>query len=185
MTTSLRPTIRAQNRTIDGLSIRASASQSGAMRSCHHGRWASLRIRSLVVGTGGAAYPLQLGDPLKEWVEAPDIEKYRRIDGRQVVTVAMSTLERYTPSEAAREDYLASYASERFFQSMAYARTYPTQLAELRELLPTIRTPVQIISGNHDRVVPPVNSQYLHERLPNSKLDIIDAGLPPPKEPAA
>ena len=30
------------------------------------------RLRSLVVGTGGAAFPLQLGGVLKEWVEAPD-----------------------------------------------------------------------------------------------------------------
>jgi len=68
------------------------------------------RLRSLVVGTGGAAYPLQLGGVLKEWVEAPNLEPYRGIDGRQVVTAAMSTPERYRPSDAAREDYLASYA---------------------------------------------------------------------------
>jgi pimeloyl-ACP methyl ester carboxylesterase len=40
------------------------------------------RLRSLVVGTGGAAVPLQLGGVLKEWVEAPSIEPYRKIDGR-------------------------------------------------------------------------------------------------------
>jgi pimeloyl-ACP methyl ester carboxylesterase len=35
---------------------------------------------------------------------------------------------------------------------------------------------VQIIAGRRDPVVPPVNAELLHERLPNSKLDIIDAG---------
>jgi pimeloyl-ACP methyl ester carboxylesterase len=44
------------------------------------------RFRSLVVGTGGAAVPLQLGGVLKEWVEAPSLEPYRKIDGRQIVT---------------------------------------------------------------------------------------------------
>src|SRR6187200_341246 len=39
------------------------------------------RFLSLVVGTGGAAVPLQLGDPLREWVLAPDLERYRRIGG--------------------------------------------------------------------------------------------------------
>jgi pimeloyl-ACP methyl ester carboxylesterase len=134
------------------------------------------RVRSLVVGTGGTAVPLQLGDPLKEWVEAPDLAPYRRIDGREVVKAAMSTLERYTPSDTAREDYLSSYAGERFAESMAYVRKYPAELPVLRDLLPKIQTPVQIISGKRDPVVPPVNAEFLHDRLPKSKLDLIDAG---------
>jgi pimeloyl-ACP methyl ester carboxylesterase len=134
------------------------------------------RFRSLVVGAGATAVPLQLGDPLKEWVEAPDLEPYRRIDGRQVVAAAVATLERYTPTDAAREDYLLSFEGERFAESMRYVRTYPEQLPALRDLLPTIETPVQIIAGRRDPVVPPVNAELLHERLPHSKLDIIDAG---------
>lgn len=128
------------------------------------------------VGTGAAALPLQLGGVLKEWVEAPDLEPYRKIDGREVVKVAMGTLERYRPSDAAREDYLSSYAGERFAESMRYARTYPVELPLLADLPPGIRTPVQIIAGEHDSVVPPVNATYLQERLPNSRLDLIDAG---------
>ena len=31
------------------------------------------RLRSLTIGTGGTAYPLQLGGELKEWVEAPSV----------------------------------------------------------------------------------------------------------------
>jgi pimeloyl-ACP methyl ester carboxylesterase len=47
----------------------------------------------------------------------------------------------------------------------------------LAGLLPGIRTPVQIIQGEHDRVVPPVNGRFLRARLPNSTLHtIIDAG---------
>ena len=59
---------------------------------------------------------------------------------------------------------------------MAYVRTYPTELAALRDLLPGIETPVQIISGRRDTVVPPVNAEFLHARLPKSKLDLLDAG---------
>jgi len=134
------------------------------------------RFRSLVVGTGGTAVPIQLGDPLKEWVEAPSLEPYRKIDGRQIVTVAVGTLERYAPTDAAREDYLASYAGDRFAESMRYVQAYPQELPILRDLLATIETPVQIISGARDRVVPPANAEFLHERLPKSKLDFIDAG---------
>ena len=133
------------------------------------------RLRSLVVGTGGAAVPLQLGGVLKEWVEAPDLAPYRRIDGRQMVTAAIGTLERYTLSEAAREDYLSAYAGERFAELMRYVRAYPRDLPILRDLLPEIRTPVMVISGRNDPIVPPVNAEFLVERLPNSKLALLDA----------
>src|SRR5262249_30171701 len=76
------------------------------------------RFRSLVVGSGGVAVPVQLGDPLREWVFAPDLEPYRRAGGRIVVERAMQTLERYAVSDRAREDYLASYEGDRFAESM-------------------------------------------------------------------
>src|SRR6267142_6536373 len=85
-------------------------------------------------------------------------------------------LERYRPTDSARQDYLASFEGERFAESMRYVRTYPEQLPVLRDLLPTIETPVLIINGARDPVVPPVNAEYLHERLPKSKLEVIDAG---------
>jgi hypothetical protein len=50
----------------------------------------------------------------------------------------------------------------------------------VRDLLTTIEAPRRrdksIINRARDAVVPPVNAEYLHERLPKSKLDIIDAG---------
>lgn len=134
------------------------------------------RLRSLVVGSGGAAVPLQLGEPLKEWVEASDIEPYRNIDGRQIVSAAIAKFERYTPTDTAREDYLSSYEGERFAESMRYVRTYPTQLPDLAGLLPTIQTPVLIIAGSRDHVVPLVNAEFLLEQLPASRLAVIEAG---------
>ncbi len=134
------------------------------------------RFRSLIVGTGGSAVPLQLGDPLREWVLATDLEPYRRIGGREIVQRAIETLERYTLTDAAREDYLGSYEGDRFAQSIRYVQSYPTELEILRDLLPQIQTPVRIIAGRRDTVVPPVNAEYLHERLPHSDLHLLDAG---------
>jgi hypothetical protein len=57
-----------------------------------------------------------------------------------------------------------------------HVRAYPAELPILRDLLPDIQTPVQIIAGARDQAVPSVNAEFLHDRLPNSKLDIIDAG---------
>lgn len=54
--------------------------------------------------------------------------------------------------------------------------SYPTELPLLAKLLPNIETPVQIITGDHDTGVLPVNGDYLHERLPHSKSDKLDAG---------
>jgi pimeloyl-ACP methyl ester carboxylesterase len=134
------------------------------------------RLRSLVVGSGGAAFPLQLAGMLKDWVEAHNLECYRSVDPRQIVAGALTGIERYELPDHVREDYLSSYEGDRFVESMRYVRSYPTELPVLRDLLPEIETPVQIIAGARDPAVPPVNAEFLHERLPNSKLDIVDAG---------
>lgn len=134
------------------------------------------RFRSIVIGSGGAVMPLQLGAPLKEWVEAPDLEPYRRIDGREVVDLAIGTLARYSLSNAAREDYRSGYAGERFAESMRYVREYPRELPMLRDLLPGIRTPVKVIAGRNDMVVPLANAQFLVDRLPHAELTVIDEG---------
>jgi pimeloyl-ACP methyl ester carboxylesterase len=102
------------------------------------------RLRSLVVGSGGAA--------------------------------ALTDIERHELPDHVREDYLSSYEGDRFVESMRYVRTCPTKLPDLRDLLAEIQTPVQIIAGARDTAWPAVNAEFLHERLPKSKLDIVDAG---------
>jgi pimeloyl-ACP methyl ester carboxylesterase len=134
------------------------------------------RLRSLIVGGGPAAFPLQLGGLLKDWVETPDLEGYRRGDPRQIVAGVLTCIERYALLDFIREDYLSSYEGDRFVESMRYVRSYPTELRVLGDLLPQIQTPVQIIAGARDPVVPAVNAEFLDQRLPNSKLNIIDAG---------
>jgi pimeloyl-ACP methyl ester carboxylesterase len=134
------------------------------------------RLRTLVVGSGGSAFPLQLGSVLKDWVEASDLEEYRDVDPREIVGGALASIERYELPDTVREDYLSGYDGDRFVESMRYVRTYPTELAALGDLLAEIQTPVQIIAGAHDTAVPPVNAEFLDERLPKSKLDVIDAG---------
>jgi pimeloyl-ACP methyl ester carboxylesterase len=134
------------------------------------------RLRSLVVGSGGTAVPLQLGGWLKDWVEAPDLDPFRGADPRQIVAGTLTDITRYALPDSVREDYLSSYQGNRFAESMRYVRTYPAELPALAGLLPQVQTPVQIIAGAHDPVVPPVNAEFLHQRLPNSKLDVLDAG---------
>jgi pimeloyl-ACP methyl ester carboxylesterase len=133
------------------------------------------RIASVIVGTGGAAVPIQLGEPLVSWVLDPDLGKYRRMDPRVIVGAAVDTIAGGVPDDI-RADYLACYDGDRFVESMRYVRRYPEELPALAELLPQITTPVTIINGRHDRVVPLANAEFLDARLPTSRLVIVDAG---------
>src|SRR4051794_11703718 len=133
------------------------------------------RIASVIVGTGGAAVSLQLAEPLKSGVLDPYLNKYRRMAPRAIVGAALDTVAGGVPDEI-RADYLDCYDGDRFAESMRYVRRYPDELPELAELLPQIATPVTLINGRHDRVVPLANAEFLDERLPHSRVAIIDAG---------
>ncbi len=133
------------------------------------------RFASVIVGTGGAAIPLQLGEPLLSWVVDPDLDKYRRMDPRAIVDAAVDTIAGGIGDEI-HADYRDCYDGDRFAESMRYVRRYPEELPELAELLPQIATPVTIINGRDDRVVPVANAEFLDDRLPNSRVVIIDAG---------
>jgi pimeloyl-ACP methyl ester carboxylesterase len=134
------------------------------------------RFPSAVVGSGGASFPLEVAGALKQIIEAPDLSAFQALDGRDIVAGALEGIEQHTLPDAVREDYLVSYAGGRFAESAAYVRSYPTDLPVLAERLGEIRTPVQIIAGRRDGLVPPSNAEFLHARLPDSKFDILDTG---------
>jgi pimeloyl-ACP methyl ester carboxylesterase len=134
------------------------------------------RLRSLVVGSGGASFPLELGGILNDWVAAENVEGYRAVDPRQIVSGALSGIERYQLPAFVHGDYLSGYDGDRFVESMRYVRAYPTELPILADMLPQIATPVEIIGGLWDWAVPPSNHRYLNTRLPHSHMDLIDAG---------
>jgi pimeloyl-ACP methyl ester carboxylesterase len=133
-------------------------------------------VASVVVGSGGVAVPIALGEPLKGWVLDADVERFRSVDSAAIVTAALDTVAGHVFPNAIREDYLESYAGDRFFGSMHYARRYPDQLPALARLLPAIETPVLIFAGLRDRVIPLVNAEFLAARLPRNRLATIDSG---------
>jgi pimeloyl-ACP methyl ester carboxylesterase len=133
------------------------------------------QIASLVVGSGGAAVPLELGEPLRTRVLDPDFDRWRRMDPRAIVGTAIDTIAGGVSDEI-REEYLACYDGDRYVESMRYVRRYPEELPVLAELLAQITTPVTIINGRADRVVPLANAAFLDERLPNSHVVVIDGG---------
>ena len=64
------------------------------------------RIASAIVGSGGTAVPIQLGEPLASWVLDPDLDKYRRMDPRMIVGATLDTIAGGI-SDDIRADYLA------------------------------------------------------------------------------
>jgi pimeloyl-ACP methyl ester carboxylesterase len=134
------------------------------------------KLRSLVVGNGGIAYPLQVGGVLKDIIDAPNLDAFRAIDSRIAIGSALDvSYEHYKLPDQVRQDYLQSYEGDRFVESMGYVRRYPQELPLLQKLLAEIQTPVQIINSSRDELVPLGNGEYLHERLPNNKFDVLDA----------
>lgn len=133
-------------------------------------------VRSLVIGGGATAVPLRVGGALKDIIEAPDMEGYRQIDSKDILGPVYDAIPGGPPPKEVRDDYLESYAGDRFVESARYVRTYPTELPMLAGQLPGIKTPVQIVSGRDDELVPPANAEFLHERLPNSRMELLPAG---------
>ncbi len=129
---------------------------------------------TVTVGTGGAAVPIQLGEPLASWVLDPTSRSTARWT-RARSWARPSTRSRVAcPRRVAPTTWTATPGP--FAESMRYVRSYPEELSVLAELLPQISTLVTIIEGVRDRVVPLANAQFLDERLPTSHLVVIDAG---------
>lgn len=133
-------------------------------------------VASVVVGCGAAAVPIRLGEPLRGWVLDQDVERFRSVDPGAIVSAALDTVKGHAFPPKVRNDYLDSYAGDRFFESMAYVRRYPEELPVLAQRLPEIRTPVLVFAGLADRVVPLANAEFLAAHLPRARLATIDAG---------
>lgn len=133
-------------------------------------------VRSLAIGGGATAVPLQVSGTLKDIIEAPDMEGYRQIDSKDILGPVYDAIPGATPPPDVKDDYLESYAGDRFVESARYVRTYPAELPKLAEKLRSIQTPVQIVCGRDDPLVPTPNQEFLHERLPNNRMDLLPAG---------
>ena len=129
-----------------------------------------------MVGSGGAAFPLKVSGTLRDLIEAPDIDGFRSLDARELVQGAVSAMGSAAPAANVIDDYVELNRGDRFAEAARYVRSYPEQLRLLTDLLPGTFTPVQIITGRWDPLVPVANAEYLHARLPNSRLDVLDTG---------
>ena len=134
------------------------------------------RVTSLTVGGGAVRFPVDAGGALKAFIEAPSLDVIGALDARTSIGAAVETGAPSDREPEVHEDYVSAYDLGRFAESARFVRHYPEQNPILRDLLPSITTPTQIVAGRHDELVPWSNNEYLHELLPNSELHPLDAG---------
>ena len=132
-------------------------------------------IRSLVAGGGAAACPLDVTGTLAEIIAAPGIEVFEGQDVRATIGATVEAAAPRGQEPDVWEDYVSGYENGRFAESTRYVRSYPEQLAVLRDLLPAIRVPVHVFAAANDPLVPVSNGRYLADRIPGSELTILPA----------
>ncbi len=134
------------------------------------------RVTSLTVGGGAVRFPIEAGGALKDVIEAPSLDVVRALDARTNIGYAVESGAPSDTEPDVHEDYVSAYDLGRFAESARFVRHYPEQNPVLRDLLPAITTPAQILAGRDDDLVPWSNNQYLDEVLPNSEIHPLDAG---------
>ena len=78
--------------------------------------------------------------------------------------------------DAVLEDYRLSSAGRRFADAAKFVQAYPRDLPRLKALLPGIATPVLVLAGRHDPIVPPPNGELLEKHLPHCRHELLEGG---------
>jgi pimeloyl-ACP methyl ester carboxylesterase len=133
-------------------------------------------VTSLTLGGGAVRYPIEAGGALKDIIEAPSLDAVRGLDARTNIGFAVESGAPKASEPEVHEDYVSAYDLGRFAESARFVRHYPEQNPVLRDLLPSIITPTQIVAGRDDDLVPWSNNEYLDDLLPNSEIHPLDAG---------
>ena len=133
-------------------------------------------ISSLTIGGGAVTFPVEASGALKDVIEAPSLDVIRSQDARTNIGYAVESGAPRDSEPDVHEDYVSAYDLGRFAESARFVRHYPEQNPVLRDLLPKITAPTQILAGRDDDLVPWSNNQYLDDLLPNSEIHPLDAG---------
>jgi pimeloyl-ACP methyl ester carboxylesterase len=103
------------------------------------------RVTSLTIGGGAVRFPIEAGGALKDIIEAPSLDVVRGLDARTNIGHAVEPGAAVADEPEVHEDYVSAYDLGRFAESARFVRHYPEQNPVLRDLLPSITTPAQIV----------------------------------------
>ncbi len=125
------------------------------------------------VALGGAATRVDLAaGALKDLIHSPP-GALANVDGADGVKDYLTEAAKLTPGPII-EDFKAANRGRRLEDATQYVRSYISDLPKLEPLLPSIKTPVLIIAGRNDPIVPPANGQVLADLLPNNRYVLLE-----------
>jgi len=127
------------------------------------------------LSVGGAATRVDLAAGVLRQVIASPQGAFAALDGADVVRDYLSQAEKITP-RAVVEDFRAASAGRRFEDAAQFVRAYNVDLPLLEQCLRQIHTPVLVIAGRNDAIVPAANNQLLADHLPRGRLSLLEAG---------
>ena len=128
-------------------------------------------FESLVIG-GAAMQPDLAGGVLKDLIYSPVGALAEA--GSDAVKPYLEHAAQLTPS-AIIEDFRSASAGRRFEEATQFVRGYVQDSPKLEPQLKNIKIPALIIAGKDDPIVPPINGQFLADRLPNNRYILLDA----------
>ncbi|MGH8217497.1 MAG: alpha/beta fold hydrolase [Steroidobacteraceae bacterium] len=127
---------------------------------------------SAALGSAAMRPDLAVGT-LRNLIHSP-IGAFGGSDGAESVKSYLTRAAGLTPGPII-EDFRAASAGPRFEQAVQFVRGYITDLPKLEPQLSGIAMPVLIIAGRSDPIVPPANGQFLADRLPHNRYQLLDA----------
>jgi pimeloyl-ACP methyl ester carboxylesterase len=130
-------------------------------------------FESLAVGGAATRVDLAAGR-LKDLIASPK-GAFAAVDGADAVSSYLAQAAQ-TTTPAIIEDFRLASAGQRFENAVQFVRAYNDDLPLLESQLSQIRTPVLVIAGKNDPIVPAANAQFLADRLPRNRLCLLDAG---------
>ena len=129
---------------------------------------------SMIVGSGAASVELARSG-LRDLIGSP-VGYFANVEGGEAAVKFITDSAAVKTPEAVLEDYRLSSAGRRFEEATNFVRAYARELPRLKTHLPMIRTPVLILAGRQDPIVPPANGQFLADHLPNCRYTLLEGG---------
>jgi pimeloyl-ACP methyl ester carboxylesterase len=131
-------------------------------------------FQSLVVGGGAMSTELAAGG-LKALIGAP-AGTFDKLEGGDIAVQFVSQSAASATPPAVMQDYRLSSAGHRFADAAKFVQAYPRDLPRLNVSLPNIDTPVLVLAGRDDPIVPPSNGELLAKHLPHCRHELLEGG---------
>src|SRR6266404_2108612 len=131
-------------------------------------------FESIVAGSGVTSPEVAAGG-LKHVIGSP-AGYFDDVKGGAVAVRVVTESAAIAMPDAVLDDYRLSSAGRRFEEAANFVRAYPRDLPRLKALLPGIATPVLVLAGRDDPIVPPSNGELLAKHLPHCRHKLLEGG---------